>query len=92
MTTLRSAVKAKCIDCIYDPKAGGTWIAQTTACAATNCPLHPVRPVHRDSEEGLERRAAWRATHPRSKPPVPPTRYHPTGYPPEAPQNPKGAI
>lgn len=89
MITPRAAIKAMCIYCIHDPTAGGTWIAQTTSCAATHCPLHPLRPVQRNSEEGLARRAAWKAQNPRSKPPVPPTRYHPTGSPPAARNTPK---
>lgn len=43
---LRSAVNAKCKDCIYDPLANlGKWRQQVEACAAAACPLHPVRPL-----------------------------------------------
>lgn len=43
--SLRDALNAKCRDCIYDPKAGGTWREQTAACPASSCPLWPYRPA-----------------------------------------------
>jgi len=43
--TRQKAIEAKCKDCIYDSLAGGTWRQQTEECAATECPLHPYRPV-----------------------------------------------
>ena len=44
--SLRSAIDAKCKDCIYDPGGGnGTWREQVEACASANCPLHSVRPI-----------------------------------------------
>ena len=55
MSTLREAVNAKCRDCIFDPHAPGTWRQQVHACTATECPLHPVRPLSESplSEETL---------------------------------------
>jgi hypothetical protein len=43
--SLRAAINGKCRDCIYDPKAGGTWLAQVACCSAVSCPLWPVRPA-----------------------------------------------
>jgi len=43
--SMRSAVNAKCKDCIYDPLSGlGSWRQQTDACTATDCPLFDFRP------------------------------------------------
>jgi hypothetical protein len=45
MTSLRTAINAKCRSCIYDPGCGGGgWREQVAACSSANCPLHPVRP------------------------------------------------
>ena len=49
---LRSAVNAKCRECIYDPLARGTWREQVAACESGNCALHGVRPVPRDCMAG----------------------------------------
>jgi hypothetical protein len=46
--SLRKAINAKCRDCIYDPAARGTWLAQVAACSASSCPLWPVRPAPRE--------------------------------------------
>lgn len=44
--SLRSAINAKCKECIYDPLAGGgSWKKQVTACTSPNCPLFEVRPM-----------------------------------------------
>jgi len=43
--SMRKAVNDKCKECIYDPKAGGTWKSQTESCPSTTCPIHPYRPV-----------------------------------------------
>ena len=41
----KSAVNAKCKECIYDPVGGkGTWRQQVSACTARRCPLWPLRP------------------------------------------------
>lgn len=40
----KSAVISKCKECIYDPHAGGSWLAQVTACTSFSCPLYAVRP------------------------------------------------
>lgn len=42
--SLRKAINDKCKDCIYDPKAGGTWRQQVEECTCIRCPLYPVRP------------------------------------------------
>lgn len=48
--TPTQAIKAKCLDCIYDPLSGhGSALKQVTDCPSTDCPLYPVRPV--DSAE-----------------------------------------
>ena len=41
----QQAINEKCKDCIYDPLAGGTWLAQTENCPATDCPLWEFRPI-----------------------------------------------
>ena len=44
--SLRSAINAKCKECIYDPIAGGgTWRSQVTECTSVTCPLFDVRPT-----------------------------------------------
>lgn len=43
--SLRSAIDAKCNDCIYDGHAPGTWREQVAQCSALECPLWPVRPA-----------------------------------------------
>ena len=43
--SLSRAVKANCIDCIYDSKAGGTAIQQVTNCACTDCNMWEHRPL-----------------------------------------------
>jgi len=45
--SMRRAINAKCKDCIYDPKAGGSWLAQVAACSCSGCPLWPLRPAPR---------------------------------------------
>ena len=41
----KSAVVAKCKECIYDPKSGaGTWRQQVEACTSYSCPLFDYRP------------------------------------------------
>ena len=40
---LRARINLMCRDCIYDPKAGGSALAQIEACNAADCPLHAVR-------------------------------------------------
>ena len=45
MASLKAAVKAKCIDCTYDPEAPGTALAQVEACTVRKCPLWSVRPM-----------------------------------------------
>jgi hypothetical protein len=41
----RQAIKAKCKQCIYDPEAGGTFLAQIEACFVQSCPLWDFRPL-----------------------------------------------
>lgn len=45
--TRQKAISLKCKDCIYDPKAPGTWVAQVAGCIDLGCPLHPYRPLPR---------------------------------------------
>lgn len=42
---LRSAIDAKCKDCIHDECAPGTWREQVAQCSSLNCPLWPCRPA-----------------------------------------------
>lgn len=46
-TSLRSAIDAKCRDCIFDRLSAGTWREQVASCVSANCSLHPVRPMPR---------------------------------------------
>lgn len=45
--SMRKAINEKCKDCIYDPKAGGTWRMQVEACAIKTCSLWNYRPKPR---------------------------------------------
>ncbi len=45
MASLKSAIKAKCINCSYDDKAPGTALAQVESCTVRSCALWEVRPV-----------------------------------------------
>ncbi len=42
---LRGRLDAKCIECIYDPIANGTWRLQVKECTSWSCPLFPARPI-----------------------------------------------
>jgi hypothetical protein len=53
----RQAIKAKCKQCIYDPKTGGTFLAQIEACSVQSCPLWPLRPITEATKhKGREKR------------------------------------
>ena len=41
----RARINAKCVECIYDPEAPGTWRHQAQACTSKGCPLFQVRPM-----------------------------------------------
>ena len=43
--SLRGAINAHCKSCVYDPKAPGTWLAQVSCCACSDCKLFEVRPT-----------------------------------------------
>ena len=43
--SLRKAINAKCMECICDSGAPGTWRQQVERCTATGCPLYQLRPV-----------------------------------------------
>ena len=43
--SLRSAVNAKCRECICDPLDAGSAAQQIACCVSTDCPLHAVRPI-----------------------------------------------
>jgi len=45
MRSLRSAINAKCRECIFDPKSPGTWREQVAQCSVPCCSLWPVRPA-----------------------------------------------
>ena len=45
------AVKAKCIDCIYDDTEHGNHYCQIGICTSFNCPLWTVRPTARPGEK-----------------------------------------
>jgi hypothetical protein len=56
--SLRSAINAKCKECIYDPVGGkGTWRQQVEACTSRRCPLYEVRPVS-EGGSGVDRGVA----------------------------------
>lgn len=40
----RAYINAKCIDCIYDEQAPGTWRKQVELCTVEDCPLYSIRP------------------------------------------------
>lgn len=44
------AIKAKCIDCIYDPLDIGTNLAQVEKCTCVDCALYPYRPIPQSSK------------------------------------------
>lgn len=50
--SLRTAINAKCRECMYDPQARGAWRQQVADCVSANCALHPVRPVPRECMSG----------------------------------------
>jgi len=52
--TLGNAVKANCIDCIYDPLSPGSYLKQTTNCTVTLCALHPYRPLDKSAKDKLK--------------------------------------
>jgi hypothetical protein len=56
--SLRAPVNAKCRDCSYDPKGGGTWREQVAACSCPSCPLYPVRPLPTGMRHGSPELAA----------------------------------
>jgi hypothetical protein len=39
----QKAIYNHCKGCIYDPKAGGTWVEQIEACTITQCELYEHR-------------------------------------------------
>lgn len=43
--SMRKAVNAKCRECTYDQNDRGSAAQQIAVCIATDCPLHPIRPV-----------------------------------------------
>jgi hypothetical protein len=40
---LRGKVDAKCMECIYDPYAKGSWRKQVAECTSLSCPLFAIR-------------------------------------------------
>ena len=78
---LRSAINAKCRDCLYDEQAAGSAAVQIELCACFTCPLWPVRRVRAEAirgpysgpvceEQGLSpAMAAFRLANPFSVPP-----------------------
>jgi len=46
----RALVNAKCVDCIYDELAPGSWRKQVGNCTVTDCPLYSVRPTSSTQE------------------------------------------
>ena len=45
MPSRKKAIEDMCKQCVYDPKADGTWRMQCQNCCGFSCPLYPVRPV-----------------------------------------------
>ena len=54
MATRQGAINEKCKDCIYDPKAGGNWRQQTSACTIKSCALWPFRPKSKPKKAVLQ--------------------------------------
>jgi hypothetical protein len=42
--SLRKCIIKKCLDCIYDTSAPGTWRQQVFLCRVKSCALYDVRP------------------------------------------------
>ena len=47
LSSLRTAIDAKCRGCTYDEAAPGTWREQVAQCSCLNCPLWAHRPEPR---------------------------------------------
>lgn len=47
--SLRSAIDAKCKECIYDSVCPGTWRQQVMLCSVEQCPIWPHRPKTQSS-------------------------------------------
>jgi hypothetical protein len=47
------AIKANCIDCIYDPEAGGTATQQVENCTIKICNLWAFRPLTKATKANL---------------------------------------
>lgn len=50
------AIKAKCLECIYDPAGKGTALEQVTACTSYSCPLYSFRPKSAAQKTGRKGR------------------------------------
>jgi hypothetical protein len=44
-TTRSRAIAAMCKQCVYDPRAAGTWRQQVAICSSIDCPLWRFRPL-----------------------------------------------
>jgi len=54
--SLRTAINAKCKECIYDPKSGlGNWRQQVAGCQITRCALWNVRPTSKGGGGGVDK-------------------------------------
>ena len=47
------AIKNYCKGCIYDPKAGGTWVEQVENCTVTKCELYDHRPLTQKTKKAI---------------------------------------
>ncbi len=43
--SMRARIDAKCIECIFEPSAPGTWRMQVESCTVQSCPLWDMRPT-----------------------------------------------
>ena len=48
--TRQEAIRAKCLDCIYDPLEVGTNLAQVERCTMSDCSLYLYRPIPKSSK------------------------------------------
>ena len=58
--SLRKAINNMCKVCTYDPKDKGTCNQQIASCTIQECPLHPVRPIARNTILPKELLDHWR--------------------------------
>ena len=43
--TFKGAIMAKCVECVFDEEAEGSWRQQVEECLGYDCPLYSKRPI-----------------------------------------------